>query len=691
MRIHDYKFASIDYEYSRGRDKNVGLVCCSIKLSDTNTTHNFWLQDGLETSSLNHFISSLKASGYKMLAYMAVAEGRALLSHGIDPLDFEWADMYCEWACLTNHNHKMAYGRQLKDGKEVFTKPPKNKYGQTEEDSEDANNSKPDKSLAACLYKLLGVKVDTEHKTAMRDIIIRGDRAEIEANRKYIQDYCASDVAYLYPALLEAVKFYKANLLQEDFRNVATHIFNRGEWSVRTAHIEHLGYGIDLEATRNFSDNVKFILEECQREINSFFPNHKIFRWDKKELKFKWMQKETRQYIRELYPDLVGRWKLTDKGEISLSLDAFKEFFDFRHDYPTDNWGAQIVRYLTLKQNMNGFMPVKEGSDKKTFWDSVGDDGMVRPFLGLYGSQSARNQPSSTGFLFLKSAWMRALCKPPEGKMYVGIDYGSEEFLIGGLLSSDMNMINAYHSGDPYLYFGKAAKAIPADGTKESHSALRDKFKSTTLGIQYLMAKMALANKLTIDTKVPHTPKEAQDLIDLFDEVFDDYSQARRDWVGMYEEDGYLMVPDGWVMWGDNDNFRSVANFGVQCLGSVVLRRAVRYLQDANIEVFKTLHDACYCVFDVGDWEGVDRMAMQMQRAFTDCFDFLPPNIKKLANIRVDANAWGTGLGAAPSIITPNGMKVKTQEIYIDGRAKKQYETFSKYFKISLADMIEVL
>lgn len=481
LKIKDLKFAAIDYEFFNTNDYTPEMVCCSITLSDTKEVAEFWLLDDQDKKDeLNSYIAYLNSEGYYFLAYAAIAEARAMLAHGTDPLKLKWVDEYCEWLCLKNHNHELGYGKQLIKGMKKFTRPPKNKYQQTEEEKKKSNGSKAENNLAAFLYKMLGVVVDTAHKTKMRDIIISKDRTLILENKEAIQKYCTSDVKYLYPALLKADSYYKSYYDPSDYRKLVGDMMVRSEYSVRTALIEQEGYGIDYESTRNFSDNVKFLIEECQREILALFPETPIFKWKKSEHRYGMDTKVVRGYIKTLDPDVVDRWERTDSGMLSLKLDAFKNVFDFRHDYPTDILGAQIVRYLVLQQNMNGFKPTN-GKKKRTFWDSVGSDQRVRPFLGIYGSQSGRNQPSATGFLFLKSAWMRALCKPPEGYMYVGIDYGSEEFLIGGLVSGDRNMIDAYHSGDPYLYFGKAAKAIPEDGTKQSHSFLRDKFKSTCL------------------------------------------------------------------------------------------------------------------------------------------------------------------------------------------------------------------
>jgi hypothetical protein len=74
----------------------------------------------------------------------------------------------------------------------------------------------------------------------------------------------------------------------------------------------------------------------------------------------------------------------------------------------------------------------------------VGSDNYSRPYMNHFGAQSSRTQPKSSGFLFLKSAWMRSLCQPPKGYAIGGIDYSSQEFLLGAVCSRDPKMIQAF-------------------------------------------------------------------------------------------------------------------------------------------------------------------------------------------------------------------------------------------------------
>ncbi|MCK5884648.1 MAG: hypothetical protein KAG61_13240, partial [Bacteriovoracaceae bacterium] len=470
----DHKWLDIDFEFHNSSDYRPNIVCCSIWDSDLDETFEFWTyNDDAIKSDLREFLYARKDT-HILRAYMAIAEARSLLAIDIeDAKEFKWVDLYIEWRQLTNHNDRMSYGNQLIGGREVKTYP----LGQWERKKKHRNYSKCEYGLAASTYKLLGIKIDTSHKTTMRDIIISGVEDVIECNKDEIQEYCTSDIVHLRNLYTAMVKEYKRLLSKKDFALVHEEMLYRGEYAARTAYIEREGEPMNMEWIENFAASVPQIIRSMQQEINDLFPDILPFRYKRIDGNYSWNQIATKAWIRTLNPDIVSQWKTTDSGDISLSLEAFTKFFSYRHTYPKHCLGGQIVRYLRLKQSLNGFLPSKKG--KRNFFDSVGSDGRARPFLGIYGSQSGRNQPSATGFLFLKAAWSRALSEPPKGYICADIDYASQEFLGGALGAQDKVMVDAYHSGDPYLFFAKATGAVPEDATKASHGEQRNLFKST--------------------------------------------------------------------------------------------------------------------------------------------------------------------------------------------------------------------
>lgn len=667
------KFLYLDFEFNGTTEKRLNLVCCTTLVDGE--YKDWWLhKDNNTKEALQRYLVDFDKKEYIFVAYAVEAEARSLMSLALNPLAFKWIDLYVEYRHLLNHNHKLSYGKQLIKGVVRNTTAPKNKWDMTEEQKRRFDMSKPEYNLASCCFKLLDVKIDTDFKDSTRDLIISAPKRFTKDEQETIMRYCQSDVKYL-PRLLERV-LEEYRRLPSTGGNRLQQMHRRAEYSARTAKMVSLGYPINHKATQNFSGQVFAMLWELQHEINMLFPDISPFELDKKTYKYVWKQKKTKDYLRENLPKTqLNNWTKTDKKDLSLSLDAFEKFYPYRHDFPKDCFYAQMVRFLKFKRQLNGFLP--STGKKKTFWDSVGTDERVRPYFGIFGSQSSRSQPSATGFLHLKSSWMRSLCEAKEGRTLGAIDYGSEEFLLAALCSGDDSMFEAYKSGDPYLYFAKLAGAVPWDGTKAEYKEERDLFKSTTLGLSYGMGEKLLAVKLTMDTGKKVSEQQASNLIHKFKKAYPKYERYKYSIEAKYRKNKYLQLPCGWTMWGDNRNMKSVTNFPLQGMGASIMRKAVALSQDCGLDVILTLHDALYIEFDTGDLRAMDILAECMKEAFM--FYFNDDVRKKAEFIRLDANIWSKDLSDG-NFKTPKGMEGKQQNIYIDERSEKEYEKFSKYF-----------
>jgi len=671
------KYAAIDFEFNTTNEAKLNLVCCSITFSDDREPMNFWLYNNPkgEWYLVSQRIAALHDAGYHFIAFNVVAEAHCFISLGLDPSQFNWIDLQNEWKMLTNHSHKYMYGKQLIDGKEKVTTPPKNKWQQTEEDRIRSNNSKPQKSLAAFLYKMLDVKIDTKEKDFIRDLIISNDRIKIIKMHDRIMEYCQSDTEYLIPAYRKVVKAY-VELLGKSNLPTFKEVLWRGETGARTAMMTSLGYPINLKKVRNFANSVPEINKELAEDINSQF-DEDLFGWNNRDQRYSKKIKRWKEIIRE--SEYAENWVQTEKSDISCSLDAFEKIFSFRHDYPRGNFFGQVMRYLKTQRSFNGFLPRgANAKTKDTFFDSVGSDSRVRPWLNPYGSQSARFQPKATGFIPLKAAWMRSLIEPRPGRAIVGIDYGSQEFLLAALISGDENMIEAYRSGDVYLYFAKLAGAVPWDGKKEDYKEQRNLFKSTTLGISYNMAAQGLARKLTDDTGKKVSEKEAQDLINKFESAYPKYAKWIQDVRHTYNVRKFFKLADGWTLFGDNGNKRSVSNFPIQGMGSCILRKAIQLAQDDGLDIIFPLHDALYMEYDSFDYNAIYRLSRHMRKAFAWYFDD-PQFDLAYELIRLDVNTWSPDYKDEEKV--EYGMKIKHQTIYIDERSEAEYNRFKKYME----------
>lgn len=677
----------LDYEFNRVTHPKLNLVSCATYDEVRDEKMVWWLHNSPKRQrELSNYLKQ-----YEFLnGYAFVAEARAMLALDLNPIDWRIVDMFLEYRMLTNHNDALQWGRQLVNGKVKHVRKPKPKWERTEEDGE--TGFKATHSLAEATYKLTGQVRDTKEKDEVRNLIISDPKEFSKEQIKRILRYNLEDVVFL-PEIWRSI--------QEEFRKLdaGTSIDTykreaivRGRYSALTAKMEARGYPINVESTKNFSRQVPHILMECQRDINGQFPDAKPFKWNKRPSNFSWNQVATRQWITENCD--TERWMKTDGGkkkipQLSLSLEAWEKQFQFKHSYPRGNFGAQMVRYLKLKQSLYGFS--ETGGKRKNFWDSVGPDNRVRPYMNIFGAQSGRSQPGASGFMFLKPAWMRSLVQPAKGRFLFGIDYGQQEFFLSALVSGDENMIQAYLSGDPYLWGAKAAGAIPKDGTKNSHKIERDLFKNTYLGILYGMTKYGLAIKLTGDTGRIYTEDDAQVQIDLFESMFPDYMNYKEELADEYGPEAIIRLPCGWRMWGDNDNIRSVLNVPIQGYGSSIMRNAAYRCDKNKVDIGWTLHDALYGEDFVKNIHKIGIMHDCMKAAFKHYFKGTP-NYERAGAIKLDPFAWSPDFKKDSEFTVDTKMSgkiiVPCSNLYIDERAGDEYERFKKYFSAPEFDLL---
>lgn len=677
----------VDSEYGRTAEPHVTPICCALDVWEDGKrkyTADFWVwRDEEQQQALWNLLSDLAKDGATIVSFAYNAECRFFTSIGLDPLHFPKAiDLYLEYRMLGNHLAEVTYGKHLVDGKVKFLKPPPRYKQDKEELPEGQSYQQIQFSLASASFKFLGVQRDTKHKDLMRELCIRGGPFT-EEEAQAIMQYCVEDTKHLHDLHEAMWKLLKKKVGEceggvKDYElRAEQHI--RADYARRSALMEDLGYPVDVPAMRRLSDNIPYLIRELQRDVNKQLEGvipFKVFEWDKKTQSFKRNVKLILEHLEAQYGDM---WpERTETKQISISEEALSKMISDRHSFrPT--LVDQLYRFARFQQSINGFRPPKD-SEKKTIWDSLGSDGRVRPYLGIYGAQSSRTQPAATGFIFLKSAVFRGLVAPRKGRVIVASDYGQQEFLVAAILSGDKKMLEAYKSGDVYLYFAKDTGAVPKEATKKSHPEMRDRYKSSVLGMSYLMGCKGLANKVTNDTGVYTSPKQAQVIIDQFDRTFSTYAAWRAERIEEYvqaQRQGYgatIRLGDGWRMFGDNPNYRSVANIPIQGFGAVAMRCAVARAQNAGLDVLMTLHDAIYPEIDFGDWGKIDLFCACMDKGFEDAVRMsfggkLPAHYTPC---RQDPQAWGPDFGDMEEITTPGGLVIPVQSRYADKRAKKE-------------------
>jgi len=658
----------LDAEYNSSSEAKLNVLCFSVICDHDGhqTSHNIWVQDNAGIESMTTLVESFIAEGHTFVAFAVTAEARALLSIGIDPRRIKWIDLQLEYRVLENQNNRTRVGKHLIKGKIVTLKAPLSKWNQPEGYS---TGGKVEFSLASCIYRFLGVQINTDLKNQMRDLIL--DNMEWDdLDQQLIQEYCMTDVVYL-PALAKImINTLWSQYLPKHRVDIKQEMYLRAHYAVLTAIMENRGYPIDEPAMRTFSGSVGSILFEMQESVNSQFPSIEPFLLNKKGTLYCQKKNKLSRWVER---QGHRNWPCTKTGELSLALDAFEEFYDHRGDL--QDFGNRFCKYLREKQALNGFTG---NTKKKNIWDSTGKDSRVRPYYSIFGSQTSRSQPKATSFLLLKSSWMRVLIMPKKGRSLLSIDFSQQEFLLAGILSGDQNMVQAYHSGDPYFAFAKQAGAVPQGAIRADHEEIRDKFKATCLGVQFGMGAKGLSVKITKDTGQECSVEEAQRLIDLFYSTYAGYNSWRIRTLALYKSQGYLRLPCGWTMWNGNENEKSILNFPIQGCGASVLRRAVSNSDKEGLEVIMTLHDAIYIECDTSAVsQYVEILAESMQEAMSHYFKDSP--MLEFTKIRMDPHAWGPDFTEGQFIKTSIG-KMHCDPKYVNARGRKDYEKYRPYF-----------
>jgi hypothetical protein len=381
-------------------------------------------------------------------------------------------------------------------------------------------------------------------KDEMRALVLRGGPWSTD-ERLAILDYCEGDVAALtrlLPAMLAKVDLPRALL--------------RGRYMYAVAAMEHNGVPIDRSTLTRLRTHWLPIRDQLITKIDA---NYGVY--------------EGRAFRAERFAEwLTGKdipWPRLESGKLDFSDDAFRQ---------QSKAHPSVAPLRELRSAL---------ADLRLNDLAVGLDSRNRCLLSPFRARTSRNQPSNAKFIFGPSVWLRGLIRPPEGYGVAYIDWSQQEFGIAAALSEDRLMLEAYRSGDPYLAFAKQAGAVPADATKQSHSATRELFKTCVLAVQYGMEAESLA------TRIGGPPVLARDLLLAHRETYRTFWRWSDRVVDHAVLTGSLHTGFGWtVHLGETSNARSLRNFPMQANGAEMLRLACCLATERGIEVCAPVHDA---------------------------------------------------------------------------------------------------
>jgi len=275
-------------------------------------------------------------------------------------------------------------------------------------------------------------------------------------------------------------------------------------------------------------------------------------------------------------------WPMLDSGGLDLSDETFRQM---ARQYPAVA-PLRELRHTLGEMRLNSL--------------AVGSDGRNRTMLSAFRARTGRNQPSNAKFIFGPSCWLRGLIVPGEGRNLAYIDWSAQEIAIAAKLSGDLNMQDAYLSGDPYLWLGKAGGIIPAVATKKTHPELRDVFKVVYLAANYGMAEKSLAQL------IGKTEAHARELLRLHRERFPTFWAWSDGAVDHAMLRGWLTTVFGWRLnIGPDVKPTSLRNFPVQANGAEMLRMACCLATERGIKVCAPVHDALFVEDSEADIDSV--------------------------------------------------------------------------------------
>ena len=426
--------------------------------------------------------------------------------------------------------------------------------------------------------------MDAAEKDEMRDLAMRGGPWTPE-ERTALLAYCEADVlalARLLPVMLPRIDLPRALL--------------RGRYMAAAARIERTGIPIDTGTFARLHD----LGDEIRGQLISELDIQGMYEGQTfKTCRFAdWLSKH----------DLS--WPYTDTGTLALNEDTFKMMGSI---YPEVATIADLRDLLSQSRLCPSL--------------TIGSDNRNRCILSAFAARTGRNQPSNARFAFGPTAWMRGLIKPEPGRAIAYVDWSQQEFGIAASLSNDPVMMAAYRSGDPYLAFGKQAGRIPPDGTKQTHAAEREAFKTCVLGVQYSMGAFTLA------TRIGQSPAHARELLELHRTTYPKFWawSDQAEIVGMLH--GRLRTVFGWTIHTTAvRNPRSLRNFPCQANGAEMLRLACCLATERGVEVAAPVHDA---ILIEGPADAIEDVVAETQRAMQEASEIVLDGFALRSDVKI--------------------------------------------------------
>ena len=406
-----------------------------------------------------------------------------------------------------------------------------------------------------------------EEKEYERRLILDSKSFSLEDQTR-ILDYCQKDVETTGAVFLNQVRDFEEKFKlnnEEDYELRLNQICIRGAAQVDFAKINATGISVDLKSFSKFKANWpvarKQLIEDYNNELNCF--DGEVFKAELFE-----------DLLRRIDSKIYSTWPRTFTGKLSLTEATFKKFIHIPEIEKVFE-----VKNLLSKTTLGGF--------------SISDNGRSITNLRPFSTSSYRCAPGGSTFPFNASAWLRNFIRPPWGFYNYYIDYRSQEPAIQGYLSGDEKLIDAYKSGDIYIFAAKQFGEIPKDydvkKAKKDFLDIRNKWKIIFLATSYGMGREAVAAQLKTDTG------QAAALLKKFKQLFHVYYDYINSRMNTLHRDLRIETVYGCsrhLSKYKRTTANSWRNYPIQANGAEILRAAIHALHKNNIKVCATIHDA---------------------------------------------------------------------------------------------------
>jgi DNA polymerase I len=398
----------------------------------------------------------------------------------------------------------------------------------------------------------------------------------------HILDYCRGDVK------MTSDLFAKMVGRIEDL-DQAVH---RGRCMKAMACIEWNGVPVNVAKLEQLNRNTKEVRRSVVRAFENEFQTG-IHTWDKKGDPHT-SRKGYTAWVRsmgfdETTWDFNGEYASGDDKLVEPKAILYSESLPVIEEY------RQLKKFMTLA--------------KSEFKFPVGEDGRNRSSVRAFKARSSRSQPSTAENIPNATKALRSLLAPHEGEVLIHRDWSNAEYGIAAALARDPKRWDHYLHRDAYLVKAADYGFCDYTATKETHRALRNKFKPIVLAGQYGQTAEGLAKALgcSVGQAKAYQEREAR--------LYPKYQE----WLAINDENrafnGYVETECGWRLWmpkrATAHDIRTAMNLPMQGNCAEILRLTCCLATERGLDIGATVHDAIFYTAPAESWEDVDAVMKQ--------------------------------------------------------------------------------